>query len=145
MTTEATPNEQDEPQAPTGEGPAELREAYNREKARNKALTDEVMGIRLGEIGLDPTVGLGKAIAKEYDGELSVEAIAQFAKDEYAYEGQTTQSPQVVGQARIDEVAATGTPVTPNLPTDDPQMEALQKAASAGDIRASLALKTMQL
>jgi hypothetical protein len=133
-----------EAQTSTPDGPAELREAYNRTKEENRALRQQLMGTHLSSIGLDPERGLGKAIAKEYSGDMEVEAIAEFARNEYGHEGQATSSPQVAAAQRVDTLDEYAEPVPASIPTDDPRIAALQEAASKGDIKSSIALKLGQ-
>ena len=98
------------------------------------------------ELGLDPTKELGKAIAKEYKGEPTLEALSAYAQDEYGYEapapsGDHTLAPVVAQQqARLDSVGATAGSIVP--PT---QSDALAKAEAEGDYATTLAIKGQQL
>lgn len=149
MTAEAgsTPEQVDE--QVTGEvpgtGPKELREAYDRMKRENAALRGQVMGTHLSNIGLDPEVGLGKAIAKEYSGELTVEALAEYARTEYGHEGTVQAAPPDVAAAqRVDSVMAVGEPVPRPPSPDEAHIARLREAAEAGDTKAAITLKLAQ-
>jgi hypothetical protein len=125
--------------------PKPLREAYNRIKDENRRLKAEVMLSAYEGAGLDPTKGLGKAIAKEYDGEPSKEALLEFAKTEYGYEPpSTTQHEQTVqiteGNRRIEQVVASS---GSSVPLTD--KEALRKASAEGDLVTAGRIKAAKL
>ena len=98
------------------------------------------------QLGLDPTKELGKAIAKEYEGEASFEALAKYAKEEYGYE-HTPDAPAnplaaeiAQGQAALDQVGQTaGSVVTPT------QGDVLNKAEAEGDYVTTMAIKGQQV
>ncbi len=98
------------------------------------------------QLGLDPSKELGKAIAKEYEGEASFDALAKYAKDEYGYE-HTALDPThpdaaiiAQGQAALDQVGqSAGSVVTPT------QGDNLAKAEAEGDYATTMAIKGQQL
>ncbi len=98
------------------------------------------------KLNLNPENGLGKAIAKEYEGEASYEALAKYAKDEYGHEFTPvdTTHPEaeaiVQGQAALDQVGQTAGSVV--APTQD---DALAKAEAEGDYATTMAIKGQQL
>ena len=94
------------------------------------------------QLGLDPSKELGKAIAKEYEGEASFDALAKFAKEEYGYEHTPADPshPQAAeiaqGQAALDQIGQTaGSVVAPN------EGDVLAKAEADGDYATTMAIK----
>lgn len=97
---------------------AELR-AHNKSlRDENKELRGQAMETHLQAIGLNREDGLGKAIAKEYDGAVNAEALADYARDEYGHDSAVTANvpPEVQAGERLDEAMAVSTPVTPVEP-----------------------------
>lgn len=96
---------------------AELRAYADRMKGENAALRQQVIQGHLSSIGLDTEKGLGKAIAKEYSGEFTAEAVTEYAKSEYGYEYETTAEPAAEQlqqqQDRVDAIQSESAPVTP--------------------------------
>ena len=113
--------------------------------AENKELKAEKRGAAFHAAGLDPNQGLGKAIFKEYDGELTPDAVLEYAQTEYGYVGdQTSQHPQAEqiqqGQQALDQVGQTaGSVVSPT------QTDVLAKAEADGDYNTAMAVKTGQM
>ncbi len=99
------------------------------------------------KLGLNPETGLGKAIAKEYNGPASFDALAEFAQTEYGHVGPELD-PDLHPQAteihaetdKLEQVAGAATSVVP--PTKGDQ---LQKAEADGDYGSTLAIKGQQL
>lgn len=125
--------------------PQELRAAYKREKAENKKLKAQLMDKAYEDAGLDTASGLGKAIAKLYDGEPDTESILAYAKEEFGYE--QTKQPEnpaqpVIQQQQtaLDTINTVGTPVDPQT-----EVEALAKAEAEGDFETAGAIKAQQL
>jgi hypothetical protein len=124
MTTEQImPTEADLAEAQVEETPkeanAELRAALKREKAKTAEYRGELVGSRLREIGLDPDKMVGKAIAKEYDGDMTVDAVSAFALEEYGYEGTAeTTLPAVETGERLTQLESVSEPLTPPEPVD---------------------------
>jgi len=138
-TTETT----DEATPETGKG---LRAQLEKTLAENKELKADKLGSTFASLGLELDKGLGKAIAKEYDGALSKEAVAQFAQAEYGY-----VAPEIVPQhpdapvitqehARLDQVGQTAGSVA--APTQDEQLAA---AEAAGDYTTTMSIKGGQV
>ncbi len=98
------------------------------------------------QLGLDPSRELGKAIAKEYEGEASFDALAKYAKDEYGYEYITPDPTNPLaadiaqGQAALDQIGQTaGSVVAPN------EGDRLAKAEAEGDYATTMAIKGQQV
>ena len=118
MTTEIETEEQ-----PASEN-AELRAAYEREKERRQSAEQKNVGHELAAIGLDPSEGLGKAIAKEYDGEMTREAIALYAQEEYNFSPVGVDVPEqtqevIEGQEQVDKLDSASTSVVPVSQEDE--------------------------
>lgn len=64
----------------------ELRDRVKQLTAENKELSAFKRGVVFKDAGLDPGKGIGKAVFKEYDGDLDAEAIRSYATDEYGWE-----------------------------------------------------------
>ena len=135
-----------EPDTPeTGKG---LRAKLEAEIAQKNKYKTQLMANAYDDLGLKADEGLGKAIAKEYDGEPTREALANYAKDEYGYE---YVPPNVVEanpmaeaiaqeQAALDQVGSTaGSVVAPT------EQELLAKAEAEGDVDTSFAIKANQV
>ncbi len=135
-TTETTTEE-------TGGG---LRRQLEATLAENKQLKADKLAGSFKEIGLDPTTGLGKAIAQVYDGETSTEALAEFAETEYGHTAEVVPEthPQAAainqGQAALDQVGQ-GAGSVP-VPT---QADTLAKAEAEGDYQKTMAIKSAQV
>jgi hypothetical protein len=72
------------------------------------------MASRLDAIGLSKNEGLGKAIAREYDGDMTVEALGAYAQSEYNYMGTAeTVPPEVEVGARLTQLDGVSEAVTP--------------------------------
>jgi hypothetical protein len=88
----------------------ELVEYKNRLEAENKQYRTQLVGTYLGQIGLTPDTGLGKAIAQTYKGDISAEAVASFAYEEYGHQAPAPPqpaTPPAVQQAVQAQQAAT--------------------------------------
>ncbi len=152
MTTEQTITEPVTPdtEAPSEdkEGPAELRAALKREQDANAAMRDELIESRLVAIGLTQESGLGKAIAKEYDGSLDQEAVTAYAAAEYSWEGATeTVPPAVEVNEKLDALNQVSEPVTPAEPVDEARAateKVLEDDATIQDAKASMNAKVNQ-
>lgn len=88
-------------------------------------------------VGLDPAVGLGKAIAEKYDGEPDADALRQFAIDEYQWEPPAPVENEIVaGQERVN------TAVAGTERVDQRQIDLdIADAESRGDFASAVALK----
>jgi hypothetical protein len=123
-------------------GPAQLRAALKRERTENAGLRAQQMTTVYAEADLDPTAGLGKAIAKEYDGPMTLEALTAYASEEYGYvvpEAPSNPQAQMITteQTRLD-TAAQGAGSVPVAPTD---AQAIAEAEAAGDFATAMSLK----
>jgi hypothetical protein len=93
----------------------------------------------------EPETGLGKAIAKEYKGDPTSEALLTFAKEEYDYEPaaipDNAQAQTITTeQQKLDSVTSVSTPV---VPLND--QDALAKANKDQDFVAMGKIKSDQL
>lgn len=143
-TTEIIDSEATDTPTETG-GPRELRDALKKEKELSHKYRSQLMTGVFDEIGLNPETGLGKAIAKEYDGEPTTEALTGYAKEEYGYEvPETPENPKAPaiteGQKQLDAVNTQSQPVTPNS-----ESEALKEAQATGDYATAGAIKAKRV
>lgn len=145
MTTNETPTETPEEATDHSEGmaPKPLREAYNRTKEENRKLKAEVMLGEYEKAGLDPTTGLGKAIAKEYDGEADVDQLLAFAKEEYGYEQPSSDETPEHQERQGEQQKLEGVEANSTQPVPLTESQALQEASknrdlvTAGNIKAA--------
>ncbi|GAG27024.1 unnamed protein product [marine sediment metagenome] len=137
-TTETS--EVEEPKAEQS-GPKGLRDKLAQVEAENARLRAGAMTSAFKDIGLDPEMGLGKAIAKEYKGETSLEALTAYAKDEYGHVAPADPThPQaqtiVQEQQRLDQAAVgSGSVVAPS------QSDELATAEAEGNWQKAMTLK----
>jgi hypothetical protein len=130
---------------------AELRAYNKRLKNELKEANRRNMAHDLAVHGLDIDRGLGKAVAKEYEGEISAEALGVYLRDEYGHEpGVATQVPEGVqaGQ-RLEQALQTSVPVEPVAPPPPGQesinkMESNDPEATRQDALNSIAAKSAQ-
>lgn len=130
---DAQHDEDSEPEEDKASGPKQLRDALKRSQDEVTRLRAIAMSSAYADVGLDAETGLGKAIAKEYKGDPTTEALAEYAKDEYGYikpVGQNHPQGEIIvnEQARLDAVSAAATSIAP--PSEG---EALAKAEAEGD------------
>jgi len=130
--TEATPIEDVADEA-SESGPKELRDALKRTQKENAELREILMEDAWAKVGLDPSVGLGKAIAKEYKGKPTADALAQYAAEEYGHNVPEAPENEVQtqvdhGTAIQDRVQSASQSVVPNAPE-----ETRRKAEAEGD------------
>ena len=131
---------------------AELRAAYDREKDRRMAAETELSKRLMSDIGLDPTTGLGKAIAKEYSGDLTVEALGAYAHDEYGHEwtgkipdSKATEITEAQDQAdKLTSSAESVTPINESTQIQQAESKLIGNEVDPADARASVALKMEQ-
>lgn len=112
-----------------------LRKQTN--KQRTQLLESAFKGV-----GLDPTTGLGKAIAKEYNGDATVEALREFATTEYGYEppADSSENPMATEIAQAQGRIAGATAEAESVPLQPIDLE-IQQAEEKGDLVASMTLK----
>lgn len=153
MTTEIEATEtpaEDEAQPTEAGGPKELRDALKRTQDENKELRGILMEEAWEKVGLNPEEGLGKAIAKEYKGKPTAEALAQYAADEYGHN--RPEAPENEAQPAIDQgteiqdsVQASSKPVVPDAPEETRRKaEAEGDWATAGRVKADKLAKMMR-
>ena len=87
------------------DGIKQLREEYKKLKAENKQFKAQAMTVALGQLGLEADKGLGKAVTKLYDGDISVDAIKDFVAQEFGEVSSSTQ-PSVNSQVTNNVVEA---------------------------------------
>ncbi len=146
--TPVTPPVEPAPVEEPSKEPAELRAALKREQEQGDIMRQELMGLRLNAIGLTVDAGLGKAIAKEYDGALDLDAVTAYALSEYQHEFiDGNDPPAVLTTERLEAINQVSDPVTPPEPTDQ-AAEATQKVladdATIQDAEASMNAKLAQ-
>jgi hypothetical protein len=143
-------DETDEETQPEGNGPPELRKALKRKTEEAAKYKKIVMADVYKTAGLDPSKGLGKAIAKEYDGEPTAEALIAYAGEEYGYEAPDVPDNPVaeeivVAQAEADAIRSVTQPVVPNTPQEARrEAEASRDWDAAGRIKADQLRKIMR-
>ena len=145
--TESTETGED---APTGDAKPEeargLRKQLNEAHATIKQQRTDLLTPAYAKLGLDPETGLGKAIAKEYDGAASFDALAEFAQKEYAHvipesSGDHAQAENIqLQQAQLDQVGQVAGAVAPLSGQDQ-----LNKAEAEGDYQTTMAIKSQQI
>ena len=135
-------------------GISELRAEFKKLKAENKELRTSAMTTALSSLGLEADKGIGKAVSKMYEGPVTVDAIKQYASEEFglgdsevAAEPQTEEEASVVdntvaAQQRVQNLQNLG---VSNESKDimDAFQEVLQK--SDGDIRSSIRAKLQMM
>ena len=138
-------------------GAKAMRETIDRKNEENAKLQaelssykDEKLNDAVKGIGLNPENGFGKALKQVYDGDVTIEAVSEFAKTEYGYEPtgqvqeitQSEQQPVVQDDAR-SRVAALDANSTSDV-SDDDVLSQLQNIVAKGtpkdSIRAKLTL-----
>mgnify|MGYP003120656331 FL=1 len=103
------------------DGIKQLREEYKKLKAENKQFKAQAMTNALGQLGLEADKGLGKAVTKLYDGDISVDAIKDFVAQEFGEVSSSTQqsaSSQVTdnvveAQSRVEQLNKLGVNAEP--------------------------------
>lgn len=143
-----TPTTEDSGQKP--EEAKGLRKQLESALDDNKKLRSTILGEAYAGLDLDPTTGLGKAIAKEYDGEASAEALAAYAKDEYGYvyvkpDAAPEVNPQVAVIAQEQAALDKAGQVAGSVPVAPTEGDVLGKAEAEGDYRTTMAIKGQQL
>ena len=105
------------------DGIKQLREEYKKLKAENKQFKANAMTSALSSLGLEPDKGIGKAVTKLYDGDLTVEAIQEFVAQEFGEVSSSEQpsaTPEITNnvveaQSRVEQLNKIG---VNNEPTD---------------------------
>jgi len=126
--------------------PKGLRKQLSEAHGKIKELQAKNLESAYGELGLDTSRGFGKAVAKEYDGEASKDALTGWLKSEYEWEPtpQVEAHPQAQaitqGHEQLEQVAQTAGSVV--APTQDEQLAA---AEAAGDYTTTMGIKGQQV
>ena len=112
-----------EDSAPVAEEPTDnikqLREEFKKLKAENKQFKADAMNSALSSLGLNADKGIGKAVVKLYDGEVTVDGIKDFVAQEF---GEVSNSEQpsdnvtanvVEAQSRVEQLNKLGVNAEP--------------------------------
>jgi len=100
----------------------QLRQEYKKLKAENKQYKAVAMDSALTSIGLSSDKGLGKAVTKLYDGDVTVDAITDFVSKEFgevnAINADTTPAAPpnqnvIEAQSRVEQLNKLGVESTP--------------------------------
>ena len=105
----------------SSDGIKQLREEYKKLKAENKEFKANAMNNALSSLGLTADKGLGKAVTKLYDGDVTVDAIKEFVAQEF---GEVSSSEQpsatpevnnnvVEAQSRVEQLNKIGVNAEP--------------------------------
>lgn len=141
-TTEETTEEKDTP--------AWYREQIDRKdkqlKEQGKTINRQrvhLMEETFDKVGLDPSKGLGKAIAEKYEGDPNADDLRNFAVEEYSWEPPADKDSMETtitdAQTRVTEAV--------NAATAQPQTAIdleIQQAEESGNFAASIALKVQK-
>jgi len=127
------------------ESPGGLRKQLAEAHATIKKLNAEKMTVAFDAIGLDPNLGLGKAIAKEYDGDPSPEALAAYALEEYRYEGHKESDNPLAGEINSEARKLETVSQSAGSVVDPSQKDILAEAEATGDAQTSLAIKAQEV
>jgi len=100
----------------------QMREALARKDEENAGMRTQLMNGHLTAIGLSADTGLGKAIAKGYEGDVSKDAVAEYAKSEYSYEQEVQENQQAAQmqetQQRADAFGSAAGSIQPSSQED---------------------------
>lgn len=103
------------------DGIKQLREEYKKLKAENKQFKANAMNNALSSLGLEADKGIGKAVTKLYDGEVTVDAIKEFVAQEFGEVSSSEQpsaTPEVTNnvveaQSRVEQLNKIGVNAEP--------------------------------
>ena len=103
------------------DGIKQLREEYKKLKAENKQFKADAMNTALGSLGLTADKGIGKAVTKLYDGDVTVEGIKEFVAQEFGEVSSSEQpsaTPEVTNnvveaQSRVEQLNKIGVNAEP--------------------------------
>ena len=109
--------------APVAEEPTDnikqLREEFKKLKAENKQFKADAMNSALNSLGLNADKGIGKAVVKLYDGEVTVDGIKDFVAQEFGEVSNTEQPSDnvtanvVEAQSRVEQLNKLGVNAEP--------------------------------
>jgi len=92
----------------------QLREEFKKLKAENKQFKADAMNSALGSLGLNAEKGIGKAVVKLYEGDVTVDGVKDFVAQEF---GEVSSSEQpsnnlasnvVEAQSRVEQLNKLG-------------------------------------
>ena len=98
---------------------AQLRAEYKKLKAENKEFKANAMSNALGSLGLEADKGIGKAVTKLYDGDVTVEAIQEYIAKEFGEVSSSEPTEQdvsenvVQAQNRVEQLNQIGVNAEP--------------------------------
>tara|TARA_R100000988_G_C3963902_1_gene147744 strand:+ start:399 stop:887 length:489 start_codon:yes stop_codon:yes gene_type:complete len=99
---------------------AQLRAEYKKLKAENKEFKANAMSNALGSLGLEADKGIGKAVTKLYDGDVTVEAISEYVAKEFGEVSSSEPTEQkdisenvVQAQTRVEQLNQIGVNAEP--------------------------------
>ena len=103
------------------DGIKQLREEYKKLKAENKQFKADAMNTALGSLGLTADKGIGKAVTKLYDGDVTVEGIKEFVAQEFGEVSSSEQpsaTPEITNnvveaQSRVEQLNKIGVNAEP--------------------------------
>ena len=127
------------------DNPKGMRKQIEAQAAEIKELKAGRRAEAFDKAGFDTDKGLGKAIEKEYTGELTADAVKAYAVSEYSWEPPSTSENPQVGQiadeqGKLDQIGqAAGSIAEPT------QGEVLAKAEAEGDYVTTMAIKGQQV
>lgn len=127
------------------EEPKGLRAQLETALAENKELKADKREAAFAEAGFDVTKGLGKAIEKEYSGELTKDAVLAYAEAEYGHVNEAVSEHPEAGQitdaqGRLDAAGQTAGSIRPPS-----QSDALAAAEADGDYKTTMAIKSQRV
>jgi hypothetical protein len=114
-------------------------EIADRDKAYNK-MRVKLLETTFKEVGLDPTKGLGLAIAERYEGEPDVEELRNFAVEKYQWEPPTPENPIATEVTQAQGRVSAAVKEAESTPVEQIDLDIAQ-AEERGDFAASMSLK----
>jgi len=110
--------QEQEPESSQGRNWKALRERAETAEAKVREYEGRLLGSAIRDAGFDVEQPLGKMLRELYKGEPDVQAIQAFAKEKYGLETKPAASQSAVAgvedmAARIDQLRAASTPITP--------------------------------
>jgi hypothetical protein len=111
---------------------SQLRRKMKEAETKAEQWRNEVLKMRVKEIGLSPDEGLGIAVLETFDGDPTPDGVKAFASERYKYQVPASSEEVATRTAapagRIDTVANSGGSIEPP-PQVDPLVEADKKLA----------------
>lgn len=128
----------------------ELKAYADRLKAENEQYRASAIEVGLRQIGLDPGVGLGIAVAESFKGVVTPEALAQHAAEKYKYDPDADENPataDVTSAQKADALHQQSQSVTPQpdpTPVEQSEQRMADPEATRKDARESITNKMNQ-